>query len=577
MSSFLLNRRTAAAATIMSSVNRQKEEDNKSLHQSPKSTNCRSSCRVFLTTVTLSVAILFISLPSLASGFSYDADLTSLREQGGEHDIQLLESLVNEDSLRMHDEENVRIRRDTSEDDKILKKIPTKKPTMLIKNKPTSPIPFKSSTAAGSLTSTTLSSSSDGISARVDADHSTTASDGNFNFPHPEDVTLPPNSTSSEDHHQYYNSTFISDPAEVDKYWIDADHDLSVHDMLSNSHRRAATIQLKFPFPFYGHPIKNITIATGGFLYLGDTVHSWLAATQYVAPLMANFDTSVSNNSYIKYVNNETHFVVQWKEVHLQDSTPPGNFSFQVTLTKSGDIIFVYKEIPFPISQIPDSKHPVKVGISDAYVIDRTVFFIRRKTIYEYHRADLKKENIANHTAIYFTPLPTCVTLKDCESCVTSTIANFECRWCDAVKRCSDGFDRHRQDWLLNKCDVESHSKDTPNRCVARPSTTPSSRLVPSGSNPKSKTDSDLDHFGHDESHSSSTNHEGSRATGSKAGAMFFLILIAFMSGVGLWVFYAYKNPQTSAGQFLIKYRPAEWRWSGGGDGRGYTAASIHM
>lgn len=97
----------------------------------------------------------------------------------------------------MHDGENVRIRRDTSEDDKILKKIPTKKPTMLIKNKPTSPIPFKSSTAAGSLTSTTLSSSSDGISARVDADHSTTASDGNFNFPHPEDVTLPPNSTSS--------------------------------------------------------------------------------------------------------------------------------------------------------------------------------------------------------------------------------------------------------------------------------------------------------------------------------------------------------------------------------------------
>lgn len=31
---------------------------------------------------------------------------------------------------------------------------------------------------------------------------------------------------------------------------------------------------------------------------------------------------------------------------------------------------------------------------------------IRRKTIYEYHRADLKKENISNNTAIYFTALP---------------------------------------------------------------------------------------------------------------------------------------------------------------------------
>lgn len=57
---------------------------------------------------------------------------------------------------------------------------------------------------------------------------------------------------------------------------------------------------------------------------------------------------------------------------------------------------------------------------------------------------------------------------------------------------------------------------------------------------------------------------------------MFFLILIAFVSGIGLWVFYAYKNPQTSAGQFLIKYRPAEWRWNQAGDTR-YTAASIHM
>lgn len=30
---------------------------------------------------------------------------------------------------------------------------------------------------------------------------------------------------------------------------------------------------------------------------------------------------------------------------------------------------------------------------------------IRRKTIYEYHRIDMKKEEIANHTAIYFTAL----------------------------------------------------------------------------------------------------------------------------------------------------------------------------
>ena len=58
-----------------------------------------------------------------------------------------------------------------------------------------------------------------------------------------------------------------------------------------------------FRFPFYGHDVKNITIATGGFLYTGEYVHSWLAATQYIAPLMANFDTSSSQESKIRYAD----------------------------------------------------------------------------------------------------------------------------------------------------------------------------------------------------------------------------------------------------------------------------------
>ena len=64
---------------------------------------------------------------------------------------------------------------------------------------------------------------------------------------------------------------------------------------------------LSFSFPFYGHEVRNITIATGGFLYTGDYVHSWLAATQYIAPLMANFDTSSSPDSKIRYADNGTN------------------------------------------------------------------------------------------------------------------------------------------------------------------------------------------------------------------------------------------------------------------------------
>merc|ERR1712141_315589 len=114
--------------------------------------------------------------------------------------------------------------------------------------------------------------------------------------------------TDNTDHHKYYNSTFTS----FNGSWIDLEewnktiHPGIVfeHPMLSKSYRRAATIPLKFDFPFYGHDVRNITIATGGFLYTGDYVHSWLAATQYIAPLMANFDTSSSPNSKIRYADN---------------------------------------------------------------------------------------------------------------------------------------------------------------------------------------------------------------------------------------------------------------------------------
>lgn len=89
---------------------------------------------------------------------------------------------------------------------------------------------------------------------------------------------------------------------------------------------------------------------------------------------MANFDTSLSNDSTIQYGYNNTAFVVQWSNVMLKDKNPDGKFTFQIILLDNGDIVFVYKDIPFSIDTIPDKSHPVKVGISDAYVIDKTVF-----------------------------------------------------------------------------------------------------------------------------------------------------------------------------------------------------------
>lgn len=69
-----------------------------------------------------------------------------------------------------------------------------------------------------------------------------------------------------------------------------------------------------------------------------------------------------------------TAFTVIWENVYLQEKEEHGKFSFSTTLHKNGDIVFVYYSVPVIITSIQDDKHPVKVGLSDAYIIDKVVY-----------------------------------------------------------------------------------------------------------------------------------------------------------------------------------------------------------
>ncbi|KAM0729233.1 Plexin domain-containing protein 2 [Formica fusca] len=378
------------------------------------------------------------------------------------------------------------------------------------------------------------------------------------------------------DTHQYYNSTFIVDAEICKKYWVDMDNhpDLRVNHLLSQSHRRAATVKLKFDFPFYGYNVRNITIATGGFLYTGDYVHSWLAATQYIAPLMANFDTRLSNESCVKYADNGTAFTVEWEKVILQDHPKAGPFTFQVTLHQNGDIVFVYSVIPLVIEDIEDTLHPVKVGLSDAYIMDRTVFFVRRKTIYEYHRVNFNRQDIKSCTVIYLKALPTCLNFDNCWDCLTK-VPEFDCKWCPELKKCSTGTSRQRQEWLLKGCDVRNIKEA--NICPAQITT---------------YRGDEYDHDGHVHPEKSITANEMSakqERPGTSplesttpnnmnmgvSGVIGILTIVALVAGLAAWGAYAYRNPHSASGQMLIRYRPSQWSWRRG-EAR-YTAATIHM
>ncbi|XP_077898218.1 plexin domain-containing protein 1 isoform X1 [Ictidomys tridecemlineatus] len=276
--------------------------------------------------------------------------------------------------------------------------------------------------------------------------------------------TLPDNRTRVvEDNHSYYVSR-VYGPSEPRsrELWVNVgeanQNQVKVHRILSNTHRQASRVVLSFDFPFYGHPLRQITIATGGFIFMGDVIHRMLTATQYVAPLMANFNPGYSDNSTVSYFDNGTVFVVQWDHVYLQGREDRGSFTFQAALHRDGRIVFGYKEIPMSVLEISSSQHPVKAGLSDAFMIVNPSLDVpesRRRTIFEYHRVELDSSKITSTSAVEFTPLPTCLQHRSCDTCMSSDLT-FNCSWCHVLQRCSSGFDRYRQEWLAYGCAQEA-------------------------------------------------------------------------------------------------------------------------
>ncbi|XP_063705486.1 plexin domain-containing protein 2 [Culicoides brevitarsis] len=404
------------------------------------------------------------------------------------------------------------------------------------------------------------------------------------------------NQTKKEDYHVYYNSSVTNDKELIKKHRAELGN-MTISNMLSHSYRRAMTIKLSFDFPFYGHKVRNITVATGGFLYTGEHVHSWLAATQYIAPLMANFDTSKSNNSFVKYSDNGTAFTVLWENVNLQDTEKNGTFTFSATLYKNGDITFAYYSVPVSVEAITSDKHPVKVGLSDAYIIDRTIFFARRKTIYEYHRINFEGMHIENGTLIYLQALDTCLNYTDCQTCVNA-FPDMNCMWCPTMNRCSTGTDRRRQEWLHKGCetskitqagtcpkigekgnDYKNHVEDgdltspvvvasSTASSVDKKSAVTSSSASRINNKALNLDDHDRDALKNNE-HAENEHHEA-HAKNVKA-TLGFLIPLGLILTAALWAFYAYRNPHSKSGQFLIQYRPSQWGWRRGE--AHYTAA----
>uniref|UniRef100_A0A8B9LS09 Plexin domain containing 2 n=1 Tax=Astyanax mexicanus TaxID=7994 RepID=A0A8B9LS09_ASTMX len=369
------------------------------------------------------------------------------------------------------------------------------------------------------------------------------------------------------DHNYYTSKTYgPSDPMSKE-LWVNIDQmdkeKVKIHGILSNTHRQAARVNLSFDFPFYGHFLREITVATGGFIYTGDVVHRMLTATQYIAPLMANFDPSLSRNSTVIYFDNGTALVVQWDHVHLQDSYNLGSFTFQATLHSDGRIIFAYKEVPIQIAKISSVNHPVKVGLSDAFVV--------------VHRIQQVPISSLNKMKIYSLVFVSCLQFTSCSTCMAAEI-NFNCSWCHRLNRCSSGFDRHRQDWVDNSCPDETKDNTcdinttqfqtsttatvtkttTRNRLATEADSTQTTSHPPTSAPTEDDTKIALHLKDNGAAAAESTAERETHPlhTGLILG---MLMLMLVMVVVVLVTVYIYHHPSSAAGLFFIERRPSRW------------------
>lgn len=80
-------------------------------------------------------------------------------------------------------------------------------------------------------------------------------------------------------------------------------------------------------------------------------------------------------------------------------------------------------------------------------------------TLTNFHAKYCKLNTIYSHyTSIFLfeISLTACNIAKDCYTCLSQD-DNFDCKWCQKVKRCSDGIDWLRQEWRDQGCEIQVH------------------------------------------------------------------------------------------------------------------------
>ncbi|NWQ83033.1 PLDX1 protein, partial [Columbina picui] len=354
-----------------------------------------------------------------------------------------------------------------------------------------------------------------------------------------------------EDNHSYYVSRIYGPgDARLRGLWVDMAaanrSQVKVHGILSNTHRQASRIVLSFDFPFYGHLLRQVTIATGGELGWGggDAGGTKRGGGRSGKGMEHPGDCAVCS---LRFYLHGGH----WEGVSrgtggaaLADGWAGGS---------AGDAGPVGDAGPIDAGPVGDAG-PIgdagSVGLSGV----------------------LPRAGAA--VAATFLSFPACLQHQSCETCVSSELT-FNCSWCHVLQRCSSGFDRYREEWLSYGCGQKSDERTCED--LAEGYSAPPDGSVPprdgddAGYHRRLLTlfilpfcfllsdDTKLNQYAGGEGVGSSLPSKQTGApvhTGTIVGIVLAVLLIATIILAGIYI---NSHPTSTAALFFIERRPHRW------------------
>uniref|UniRef100_A0A8D8YAZ3 Plexin domain-containing protein 1 n=1 Tax=Cacopsylla melanoneura TaxID=428564 RepID=A0A8D8YAZ3_9HEMI len=260
---------------------------------------------------------------------------------------------------------------------------------------------------------------------------------------------------NTRDNQQYYEISFNRDEKTVRELWLEMNDENCVTysfmealeaAKLSNEKYRGYQTRLMqnllFNFPLYSETVHSVKIdEQGGIFIIKEFSTKRMEKVTNIAPFYYRNQTKNHPmlSSFIRVVSNDSQFTVSWENMEFVYDDIVSKFTFQATLHKTGDIVFVYKSIPY--------YNETGVGLFSGY----------QNQICEHQTIDLSKTNISTWTSIHLKHKPTCWNHKNCTECLSDpTMSHLNCSWCPSANLCSMEVDKNHPKWKLNNCNREA-------------------------------------------------------------------------------------------------------------------------